>query len=80
MRGYGGVGDTLVSYLVARSHESANKVAWVALDPPYEERFALVTHAGGGLSPATKHFMQLAHRHITALQGIASHWSGRHPS
>ncbi|MFC9555713.1 LysR family transcriptional regulator [Rhodococcus sp. NPDC056960] len=71
-----GVGDTLVSYLVARSHESANKVTWVALDPPYEERFAFITHAGGGLSPATRQFMSLAHRHITALQSLAATWSG----
>ncbi|MDF3305127.1 LysR family transcriptional regulator [Rhodococcus sp. ACS1] len=75
-----GIGDTLVSYLVARSHESANKVTWVALDPPYEERFAFVTHASGSLSPATRQFMSLAHRHISALQSVASGWSGRRPT
>src|SRR5262249_28878501 len=49
-----GVGDTLVSYLVARSHESANRVSWVPLQPNYEEHFAFVTGTKGVLSPATK--------------------------
>ncbi len=69
-----GVGDTLVSYLVARSHESANRVSWVPLDPPFEEKFAFVTKVNGVLSPATKQFMVLAHRHIAALQESASAW------
>lgn len=69
-----GVADTLVSYLVARSHEHANRVSWVALDPPFEEKFAFVTKVNGVLSPATKQFMVLAHRHIAALQDTASAW------
>lgn len=69
-----GVADTLVSYLVARSHERANRVSWVPLDPPFEEEFAFVTKVGGVLSPATKQFMVLAHRHIAALQETASAW------
>lgn len=69
-----GVADTLVSYLVARSHERANRVSWVALDPPFEEKFAFVTKVNGVLSPATKQFMVLAHRHIAALQDTASAW------
>lgn len=69
-----GVGDTLVSYLVARSHESVNRVSWVPLDPPFEERFAFVTKVNGVLSPATRQFMVLAHRHIAALQDNASSW------
>lgn len=69
-----GVGDTLVSYLVARSHESANRVSWVPLDPPFEEKFAFVTKTNGVLSPATRQFMVLANRHIAALQETASSW------
>lgn len=69
-----GVADTLVSYLVARSHERANQVSWVSLDPPFEEQFAFVTKVNGVLSPATKQFMVLAHRHIAALQETASAW------
>jgi DNA-binding transcriptional LysR family regulator len=69
-----GVGDTLVSYLVARSHANANRVSWVPLDPPFEEKFAFVTKTHGVLSPATQQFMALAHRHIAALQDSASTW------
>lgn len=68
------VGDTLVSYLVARSHESADRVTWAPLDPPFDERFAFVTNANGVLSPATRQFMVLAHRHIAALQQTAAAW------
>lgn len=71
-----GVGDTLVSYLVARSHESANRVSWVPLEPVFEERFAFVTKTNGVLSPATRQFMVMAHRHIAALQESASRWRG----
>ena len=69
-----GVADTLVSYLVACSHESANRVSWVPLDPPFEEKFAFVTKTHGVLSPATRQFMLVAHRHIAALQATASAW------
>jgi len=69
-----GVGDTLVSYLVARSHESANRVTWAPLDPPFDEKFAFVTNANRVLSPATRQFMLLAHRHIAALQQTAAEW------
>ena len=69
-----GVADTLVSYLVARSHESANRVSWVPLDPPFDEKFAFITKTNGDLSPATKQFMVLATRHIGALQETASAW------
>lgn len=69
-----GVGDTLVSYLVARSHESANRVSWVPLEPLFEERFAFVTRTGTVLSPATKQFMVMARHHIAALQDSASAW------
>jgi DNA-binding transcriptional LysR family regulator len=69
-----GVGDTMVSYLVARTHESANRVTWVPLDPPFEEKFAFVTKTNGVLSSATRQFMVLANRHISALQDTASKW------
>ena len=68
------VGDTLVSYLVARAHEGANRVSWAPLDPPFDEKFAFVTNATGVLSPATRQFMLLAHRHIAALQQTATQW------
>jgi len=39
-----------------------------------EERFAFVTRSGGALSPATQAFMDLARRHISALQAKADSW------
>jgi hypothetical protein len=46
----------------------------VPLDPPFEEKFAFITKTNGVLSPATRQFMVLAHRHIAALQDSASSW------
>jgi DNA-binding transcriptional LysR family regulator len=63
-----GVGDTLASYFVVGLHESANRISWVSLDPPYPERYAFISRAGGGLSPATRRFMSLARRHLATLQ------------
>ncbi len=62
-----GAGDTLASHFIVRSYDGANRVNWVSLDPRYEERFAFITRAGGGISPATRRFMQLAARHMAAL-------------
>ncbi|MEV7087432.1 LysR family transcriptional regulator [Streptomyces sp. NPDC093085] len=63
-----GVGDTLVSYFVARPYEKSNRISVAPLDPPYKEQFAFITRASGGLSPATRRFMSLARRHIKGLQ------------
>jgi DNA-binding transcriptional LysR family regulator len=63
-----GVGDTVASYFVTRLHENTNRISWVSLDPPYPERYAFISRAAGGLSPATRRFMSLAHRHLAALQ------------
>jgi len=71
-----GVGDTLVSYLVTRLPRFANLVYWASLEPVLEERFAIVTRAHGSLSPATRAFMALARRHISALQASANSWQG----
>ncbi|MCU4748895.1 MULTISPECIES: LysR family transcriptional regulator [unclassified Streptomyces] len=63
-----GVGDSLVSYLVARSQGYTRRLHWAQLDPPVEEHFAFITRSGGALSPATRMFMKIAHKHIAALQ------------
>lgn len=63
-----GVGDSLVSYLVARSQGYTRRLHWTLLDPPIEEHFAFITRTKGALSPATKAFMEMARKHITALQ------------
>jgi hypothetical protein len=67
-----GVGDTLVSYLVARPHESVNRVSWVPRDPPFEERFAFGTKVNGVLSPATRQFMVLAHRGVAGQRVVVA--------
>ena len=69
-----GVSGRPLSYLVTRAHEHANRFTCAPLDPVFEEQFAFVTKTGGGLSPATRQFMLLAHRHISALQELASKW------
>ncbi|MFW0794861.1 LysR family transcriptional regulator [Gordonia sp. CPCC 205515] len=63
-----GTGETLASYLTVRSYAGANRVNWTSLDPPYEERFAFITRAGGGMSPATRRFMRLTARHMALLR------------
>jgi DNA-binding transcriptional LysR family regulator len=69
-----GVGDTLVSYFTARPYEAAGRIFVASLDPIYQEHFAFIFRAAGGLSPATHRFMSLAHRHIAKLQTQASGW------
>jgi DNA-binding transcriptional LysR family regulator len=70
-----GAGETLASYFTVRSYDGANRVNWASLDPRYEERFVFITRAGGGISPATKRFMQLAARHMEAVhrRSLTSH-------
>jgi DNA-binding transcriptional LysR family regulator len=66
-----GLGDSLVSYLVTRWPGYPGRLHWVPLDPPVVERFAFITRTNGVLSPATRIFMDLAHRHVRALQRAA---------
>jgi DNA-binding transcriptional LysR family regulator len=75
-----GIGDTLVSYFTVRKYESANRITWVSLDPRYQERFAFISRASGGMSPATKRFMELAGRHMAALRGQAASWKAALPA
>lgn len=70
----GGVGDTVVSYVLTRMPRFAGLVFWAPLEPVLEERFAIVTRSGGSLSPATRAFMTLARRQLSALQVTADTW------
>lgn len=74
-----GIGDSLVSYLVTRWPGYPGRLHWVALDPPFVEEFAFITRRNGVLSPATRIFMALARRHITALQRTADGGPPRPP-
>ena len=74
-----GLGDSLVSYLVTRWPGFPGRLHWAPLDPPFIERFAFVTRANVTLSPATRIFMQMAHRHLRALQTAADAGPPRSP-
>lgn len=63
-----GVGDTFVSYHVASSRGYVRRLGWTTLDPPYQETFAFVTRRNTPLAPATRKFMELARKHLSALQ------------
>lgn len=69
-----GVGDTLVSYVLTQLPRFTGLVSWAPLEPVLEERFAIITRAGGSLSPATRAFMSLARKHLSALQVTADSW------
>lgn len=62
-----GLGDTLASYFTVLKHESRSVLNWARLDPPYKEEFAFISRAGGGMSPATARFIELARKHISSL-------------
>ena len=47
-----GVGDTVASVALIADLGLADRVAWVSLDPPLHERFALITRRGAPSSPA----------------------------
>ncbi|GAB3062332.1 LysR family transcriptional regulator [Sediminivirga luteola] len=62
-----GVADCLVSYHVGRSQFTARGMSWAPLDPPLYEHYAFITRKDGAISPATKAFMDLAHRLLSEL-------------
>ena len=64
-----GVGDSLVDSFVARAKGYADRLHRVPLDPPVHEHFAFITRPRGALSPATRMFMQLTHKHLREIQG-----------
>jgi DNA-binding transcriptional LysR family regulator len=63
-----GVGDSLVSYHVAKSMLQQHGLGHVPLEPAFHEHFAFITRTNGSLSPATREFIKHAHRHISLLQ------------
>ncbi|WP_159706613.1 LysR family transcriptional regulator [Arthrobacter sp. 18067] len=66
-----GVGDSLVSYHVAKSMLETHGMGYVPLEPPVDEYFAFITRQNGALSPATKEFMKHANRHISLLRATS---------
>ncbi|MYM20934.1 LysR family transcriptional regulator [Brevibacterium sp. 5221] len=69
-----GVGDTLASSLVLRAHRVGERVTWAPVEPPFVEQFAFITRIDAELSPATRTFMDLARRHMRALQRTPEDW------
>lgn len=67
-----GLGDTFVSWHVARAQLERGELHWAVLDPPHREHYAFVTRRGGALSPATAEFISVAHRILRRLEATAS--------
>ncbi|WP_449278361.1 LysR family transcriptional regulator [Leucobacter sp. GX24907] len=65
-----GLGDTFVSYHVARSTIEEQGLHWAPVTPVLEEHYAFITRKGGGVSPATGEFMQIAHRLLRQLAAM----------
>jgi len=63
-----GVGDSLVSYLVAKPFIETQRLGFAQLDPPLFEHFAFITRKSGAQSPATLEFMVHARQRIAQLQ------------
>ena len=62
-----GLGDTVSSRNVLVTRGYMERLHSVSLDPPLYETFAFVTRRNAHLSPATRAFMELAERRITAI-------------
>lgn len=62
-----GVGDTIISLPLAHRLGYADRLHWVALDPPLYETFAFITRQGAGLSPATTVLMRLMSARLAKL-------------
>jgi hypothetical protein len=63
------LGDTIAdpSVLVTRGY--ARTLTTVSLDPPLYDTYAFITRRNAHLSPATRTFMQLAEKRVTAMGG-----------
>jgi DNA-binding transcriptional LysR family regulator len=61
------LGDTIAAPSVLEARGFARRLGSVSLDPPLYDTYAFVTRRGAHLSPATREFMKLAERRITAM-------------
>jgi DNA-binding transcriptional LysR family regulator len=61
------LGDTIASPSVLVTRGFSRSLASVSLDPPLYDTYAFVTRRNAHLSPATRAFMELAERRLTAM-------------
>jgi len=67
-----GVGDTVASVALIADLGLTNRVAWVSLDPPLHERFALITRRGAPSSPAMQALVAIVESQLMLETALAS--------
>ncbi len=63
-----GLGDTLGDRAILDARGLTRKLASAPFDPPLYETFAFITRRDAHLSPATRAFMEVAHRRVRAMR------------
>jgi DNA-binding transcriptional LysR family regulator len=63
-----GLGDTLADRAILDARGLTRKLASVPFDPPLYETFAFITRRDAHLSPATRAFMEVAHRRVRTMR------------
>jgi DNA-binding transcriptional LysR family regulator len=62
-----GLGDTVSSQVLLRSRPYSRKLAGVSFDPPLYDTFAFITRRNAQLTPATREFIALAEKRVSAM-------------
>ena len=63
-----GLGDTVGDRAILDARGLARKLSSVPFDPPLYETFAFITRRDAHLSPATRAFMDVAHKRVRAIR------------
>jgi DNA-binding transcriptional LysR family regulator len=63
-----GLGDTLAARSILTSRGLSRRLSSASFDPPLIETFAFITRRNAHLSPATRAFMDVAHRRVSQLR------------
>jgi DNA-binding transcriptional LysR family regulator len=64
-----GLGDTVSSQVLIRSRGYTRKLAGVSFSPPLYDTFAFITRRNAQLTPATREFIALAEKRVSAMGG-----------
>ncbi len=62
-----GLGDTVSSQVLIRSRGYTRKLAGVSFSPPLYDTFAFITRRNAQLTPATREFIALAEKRVSAM-------------
>jgi DNA-binding transcriptional LysR family regulator len=63
-----GLGDTLAARSILVSRGLGRRLSSVSFEPPLLETFAFITRRNAHLSPATRAFMEVAHKRVGQLR------------